>query len=137
MIHNTKYQRLKGMLSFSGHFWPNLCHWSHSLFPRNRKTPFYLNVFMEYRKRSLSWNGLSQKQRPKVFYEKGVLKNFSNFTRETPVLKSSLDKVAGLRLRLYYEETSIQVISCEIWEIFKKTYFEEYLRTTAFIKQMS
>ena len=92
---------------------------------------------MEYRKRSLSWNGLSQKQRPKVFYEKGVLKNFSNFTRETPVLKSSLDKVAGLGLRLYYEETSIQVISCEIWEIFKKTYFEEYLRTTAFIKQMS
>ena len=48
--------------------------------------------------------------------KKGVLKNFTNFTGKhlLPVL-----------------ESPTQMFSCEIWEIFKNTYFKEYLWTTA------
>ena len=31
-------------------------------------------------------------------------------------------------LQRYYTETPTQVLSCEIWEIFKNTYFEEHLK---------
>ena len=41
------------------------------------------------------------------------------------------DKVAGLRLQLYKKETLTQVLSCEICEIFKNTFFTEHLYTTA------
>ena len=34
-------------------------------------------------------------------------------------------------LQLYYKQTLTQVLSCEICEVFKNTYFEEHLRTTA------
>ena len=33
-------------------------------------------------------------------------------------------------LQLYYEETPTQVLSCEICETFKLTYFEDHLQTT-------
>ena len=48
----------------------------------------------------------------------GFLKSFANFTEKAPVLKSVFNKVA------------IDV-SCEICKIFRSTYFEEHLRTTA------
>ena len=35
-------------------------------------------------------------------------------------------------LQNYLTETPTQVFSCEICEIFKDTYFEDYLRTTTF-----
>ena len=41
------------------------------------------------------------------------------------------NKVAGLGQQLYRKETPTQVFSCEICEVFKNTYFEEDLRTTA------
>ena len=41
----------------------------------------------------------------------------------SPVLKSLFNKVADLR--------RFQMFSCEIYEIFKNTYFEEYLPTSA------
>ena len=49
------------------------------------------------------------------------------------MLKSLYYRVAelALGLQLYYKETSIRVFSCEIFEIFKNTYFEEHLQTTA------
>ena len=34
-------------------------------------------------------------------------------------------------LQLYYKQTLTQVLSCEICEVYKNTYFEEHLRTTA------
>ena len=36
-------------------------------------------------------------------------------------------------LQLYLKETPKQVFSSEIWEIFKNTFFEEHLSTTAFV----
>ena len=37
-----------------------------------------------------------------------------------------------LQLQLYQKETPTQVFSCEICDIFKSTYLEEHLQTTAF-----
>ena len=47
------------------------------------------------------------------------------------MLESLFSKVAGLGLQLYQTETSTQMLSCEISQIFKNTYFEEHLRTSA------
>ena len=47
-------------------------------------------------------------------------KKFWESHRKTPVLESPFNKV-----------TSLRVVSCEICEIFKITYFKEHLRTTA------
>ena len=45
------------------------------------------------------------------------------------MLEPLFNKVASLLF--YYKETQTQVFSSEICEIFKNTYFEEHLRTTA------
>ena len=45
--------------------------------------------------------------------------------------KNKIKKLQALSLQLYYKETPTQVFSCEISGIFKSTYFEEHLRTTA------
>ena len=47
------------------------------------------------------------------------------------MLKSLFNKVAGLKACNFIKETPTQVFSCEIWEIFKNTYFAEDLQTTA------
>ena len=59
------------------------------------------------------------------FMKKGVLKNFCNIHR----------KVA--ELQPYQEETPTRMFSSEYCKIFKNTYFEEHLLTTAsdFLKQ--
>ena len=49
-----------------------------------------------------------------------MLLKFRKFHRKIVVLKS-----------FFHKETPIQVFPCEICEIFKNTYFEEHLRTTA------
>ena len=59
----------------------------------------------------------TEKQSPEVFYKKTVLKSFSTFTGKH---------------HHYQKETPTQVFSCEYCEIFRNTYFEEYLRTAAF-----
>ena len=47
-------------------------------------------------------------------------------------MESVFNKVAGLQARNYIKkDTLTQVFSCEICEIFKYTYFEELIRTTA------
>ena len=53
--------------------------------------------------------------------KKAVLKNFAIFT------------VKQLFLQVYRKETLRQMFSCEYCEIYKNTYFEEYLRAAAFI----
>ena len=75
---------------------------------------------------ALFWKRRYQKkQPPKVFSEKRYSLKFHKFHWKIPVLESVFNKVAGK------EETSTQVFSCEICEIFKNTYFEEHLWKTA------
>ena len=51
---------------------------------------------------------------------------------EKPVLGSLFNKVADIAIVLYLKETpSAQMISSEVWEIFKNILFREHLRTTA------
>ena len=48
------------------------------------------------------------------------------------MLKSLFNKVAGLQAYIFIKkETPTQVFSCEHCEIFKNTYSEVHLRTTA------
>ena len=47
------------------------------------------------------------------------------------MLESLFKKVAGLSPATFLKETPTQVLSCEICEIFKNTYLEEPLQTTA------
>ena len=67
-------------------------------------------------------NGRSSHQR--CFIEIGVLKNFTKFTgkylRQSFFFNNFIKK-----------ETLAHVFSCEFCEIFKNTFFTEYLRTTA------
>ena len=60
--------------------------------------------------------------------KKGVLKTFANFLGKHLFLGLFLIKLQALDLQLYWKLTPAQVFSCKI---FKKTYFEEHLRTTA------
>ena len=41
------------------------------------------------------------------------------------MLQSSFNKVTGPGLQLYQKEARRQLFSCEIWEIFMNTYFED------------
>ena len=45
------------------------------------------------------------------------------------MLESLFNKVAGLRATTLLKQDSTQVFYCEIWELFKDTYFEEHLPT--------
>ena len=65
-----------------------------------------------------------QKQPPEVFFKKDVLKNFANLTEKHLCWSLFLIKMEAW-------ETPAQMFSCEISKIFKSTYFEEHLRTTA------
>ena len=56
--------------------------------------------------------------------KKGFLK-ISQYSHNIPVLESLFNKVAGLKA---------EVLSCKYFEIFKSTYFEEHLRTSALWK---
>ena len=72
-----------------------------------------------------------QKQPPQVFSEKVVLKNFTNFIEKHLCWSLFLIKLQAFRPTTVLKKTPMQVLSCEICGIFKNTYFEEYLRTTA------
>ena len=56
---------------------------------------------------------------------RAVFLKISSISLENTCVGVSFNKVAGLK-------AFSQVFSCEICEIFKNTYYEEYLRTTAF-----
>ena len=53
---------------------------------------------------------------------KKVFLKFPRIHKKTPMLESSFNKV---------KETPTQVFSCEDYEIFKNTYFEEHLQAAA------
>ena len=57
------------------------------------------------------------------FYKKVVSKNFGIFTRRLSELESLF--------KLCQKETPTELFSCENWEIFRNTYYEEHLQTAA------
>ena len=59
---------------------------------------------------------------------KSVLKNFSNFTEKQLCWSLFLIKFQALKHVTLLKKTPTQVLSCEIFEIFKNTYFQEHLR---------
>ena len=65
------------------------------------------------------------KQPLEAFCKKAVLKNFVKFIEKHLCWSLLFSKVAGLT-------SPIRVFLCEFCEIFKKTYFVEHLRKTAF-----
>ena len=69
-----------------------------------------------------------------MFYETAVLKNLAIFTGKTPVLESLSWrlKLEAFSSAALLKRDSIAGISCGYCKIFKNTYFEEYLRTTAY-----
>ena len=68
---------------------------------------------------------------PEVFCGKGVLRNFTKFTRKHICQSIFFNKVAGLRpATLLKKETLAQVLYSECCEISKNTFFTEHLRTT-------
>ena len=73
-----------------------------------------------------------QKQPLEVFYKTGVLKNASKLTGKHLYQSLFCTKVAGVAcnfISFIKKETLAQVFSC-VCDIFKNTYFIEYLRTT-------
>ena len=75
---------------------------------------------------------LHQKQPLECYIKKVVLINFAKFTGKCLLRNLFLHKVAGLRPDCFIKrETPTKMCFCEIYEIFKKTFFVQYLRTTA------
>ena len=63
---------------------------------------------------------INRSSRPKVFCEKGVLRNFVKFTGKYLCQSLFFNKASGLQL--YLNEFQAQVFSCEFCEISKNTY---------------
>ena len=77
----------------------------------------------------------SKNSRPEVYCKEGFLKNFAKFTGKhlRPSLFFNRLKRLWRRATLLKRDSGIsEMLSCESCEIFKKTYFAEHLRTTAF-----
>ena len=70
-----------------------------------------------------------QKQPPEVFCKKTCSEKFPNFHIKTPVRESLLLKLKISNL--IKRETPTQIFSCEICKIFKNTYIQKHLWTTA------
>ena len=63
---------------------------------------------------------------------------FCSFFLMAPIMESLLNKVASLQACNFIKKrTPTQVFSCGVCKVFKNTYFEEYLRTTAFVVSFS
>ena len=69
-----------------------------------------------------------ESSRPRVFCRKGVLRNFTKFTRKIKCEGLLFNKIAGSRPpTLLKKETLAQTFSCEFCEIFTNIFFTEYL----------
>ena len=71
---------------------------------------------------------LSRSTRPEVFCKNGVLRNFCQISKKTPVLESLFDNVACCCPKTFFKRASAQAITCKIWKKIKNTYFVEYLQ---------
>ena len=66
---------------------------------------------------------LNRSSRPDVFYKKGVLRNFTKFTRKRLCQSLFFSKAAGLTpATLFKKETQVQGFSCEFCEISQNTF---------------
>ena len=77
----------------------------------------------------------SRGSRWQIFLKIGVLKNFENFTRETPVLEFIFDKIAGLKAcnckkKLQYRGFPLK------FAIFQRSTFTEHLRWLLLVIQV-
>ena len=81
---------------------------------------FYFIVSFSQNDKTVSRSYKSSHQRCSI---KTVLLKISQISQE--------NTCAGVSFQLYQKETPAQVFSREICEIFKNTYFEEHMRTTA------
>ena len=63
--------------------------------------------------------------------QKGVLRNFTKFTKKHLCQIFFFYKVAGLACNFFKKETLTQVFSCKVCEISKNTFFTEHARATA------
>ena len=70
-----------------------------------------------------------------VFCKKGVRKNFANFTGKH-VWESLLNQDV-FRPATLLKESQTKAFYCEICEIFKNIYFEQYMRTTESVVSFS
>ena len=65
-----------------------------------------------------------EKQPLKVFYKKGVLRNFVKFPGKHLCQSLFFNKVVDYKAcNFIKKESQAQVLSCEFWEIFKDTFF--------------
>ena len=68
-----------------------------------------------------------------MLYKKGVLKNFTKFTRKHMHWSLFFNKVVGLRpATLLKKENRTQIFCCELCEIFQNTFFTEYLPVASY-----
>ena len=65
---------------------------------------------------------------PVVLNKKDVLRNFAKFTEKHLCESLVLNKVAGQACNFIKKQTLAQVLSCELCEISKNTFFKEHLR---------
>ena len=73
--------------------------------------------------------------RPEVFFKIDVRTDFAKFTGKHLCQGLCFTKVPGLRpATLFKKKNPGQLFFCQIW-IFENTYFEEHLRTAAFVSR--
>ena len=92
----------------------------------NTLTHFILYSFLSYR---YAKNTIAvQKQPPKVFCKKGVLKNFANITRKHLCQSLFFNKVAGLSLQHYQKRDSdTGFFPVNLAKILRTSFFIEHL----------
>ena len=70
----------------------------------------------------------------RCFIRKDILKNFAKFTGKHLCQSLFCNKVAGLRSATLLKKDLDRGVFCVFCRIFKNTYFEEHLWTTAFVE---
>ena len=126
--------RSKLIKTFSCVFFPNL-YYTFITYdaPKSNRQPAKSNEQRaknnEQRAKSNEQRAINNKQRRTskkfhLFFRKGVLRYFANFTWKHLYQSLFFNKVAGLGpATLLKKENLAQVFSCEFWEISKNTFF--------------
>ena len=91
---------------------------------------FFTVIFSKFCKKFRS-------SRQRCSIKKVVLKNFVTFTVKHLCWSLFLKKLLDWRPKILLKETPTQVLFCEYCKIFKNTYFEKHLRTTASVNSRS
>ena len=120
------------------HCWLSMskCSLGKCIILRSKFSIFNYNIFFFW-KRSSHWWHVSvtekmqckvQKQPPKVFYKKGVLRNFAKFTGKQLCQSFFLNKVAGLR--------PATLLKKRLWYRCFPVYFAKFLRAPFLIEHL-